>query len=412
MEHVTYHQLLAEIYDESSKNLLVHETEYEDEEIPPDDKHPDELEDQEEFQQQQPSHASVAYTPNRADYSDKTKLSVQYEKQVLTHVINIDSRFRDFYIGNPGVTANIAFQSLSLLGSNTSTLASPNPLFSSSDFTYVLPIPIKNAISVRMSSIEFPNTFFTFSQTRGNTSFYVVIPSGSVNPLNRRLINVPNGNYTDINLASMVQTLLNNAVSSITNTPGSDTVSTVFSVLIDGGNAVTQAPLPTAFTTTGRIIISTNNATAFDLLLGEDIYGSRLRDFGLGYYLGFRNKLYTGLSSYTTESIVDTTDWPYVFVSFNPDWKVVKHQNQTTNSTYAFAKVMMSAGKNSIVFSNNSNTVTTEYFFHQPTNIISIPVKIVDPYDETLDLLGLDISITLEIKEVLNSSLYETMRAH
>jgi hypothetical protein len=122
--------------------------------------------------------------------------------------------------------------------------------------------------------------------------------------------------------------------------------------------------------------------------------------------------VYTGLSSYTTESIVDTTDWPYVFVSFNPDWKVVKHQNQTTNSTYAFAKVMMSAGKNSIVFSNNSNTVTTEYFFHQPTNIISIPVKIVDPYDETLDLLGLDISITLEIKEVLNSSLYETMRAH
>lgn len=412
MEHLTYHQLLAEVYDESSKNLLVHETEYEDDEIPPEDKHPDELEEQEEFQKQQPAHSSVVYKPNALDYSDKTKLSVQYEKQVLTHVINIDSRFRDFYVGNPGISANINFKNLSILNTNNTSITTSNSI--STDFTYVLPIPIKNAISVRMSSIEFPNTFYTFSEKRGNTTFYLVIPSGSTNPLNKRLIKVPDGNYIDINLASLVQTLLNNTVSSITNTPGSDAIpaGTVFSVLIDGGNATTAAAPPAAFTTTGRVTISTNTIANFDLLLGEDIYGSRTQDFGLGHYLGFRNKIYTGLNSYITESIIDTTDWPYVFVSLNPDWKVVHHQNQTTNSKHAFAKVMMNSSKNSIIFSNNSNTVTTEYFFHRPTNIVSIPVTVVDPYDITLDLLGMDISITLEIKEVLNSSLYETMRAH
>jgi hypothetical protein len=407
MEHLTYHQLLAEMYDESSKNLLVHETEYEDDEIPPEDKHPDELEDQEEFQKQQPAHASVVYKPNGADYSDRTKLSVQYEKQVLTHVINIDSRFREFYIGHPGLPLNVA--NLSILNDNT--IPDISNTLTSSNFTYILPIPIKNAISVRMSSIEFPNVFYTFSKSRGNTTFYITIPSGSTNIYNKRLIRIIDGNYIDINLASYLQDLLNNAVSSIINTPGADAVpaSAVFSVLIDGSNALITS---TSYTTTGILTISTADNTNFDLSFGEDIYGSRVRDFGLGFYLGFRNKTYTGLAIYSTESVIDTTDWPYIFVSFNNDWKVVKHQNENSNSKYAFAKVMMSSSKNSIVFSNNSNTITTEYFFHQPTNIISIPVTVSDPYDVPLDLIGLDISITLEIKEVLNSSLYETMRAH
>jgi hypothetical protein len=47
----------------------------------------------------------------------------------------------------------------------------------------------------------------------------------------------------------------------------------------------------------------------------------------------------------------------------------------------------------------------------QPTNIHSIPVRISDPYDQDIDLNGLDFSFTLELTEVLNSGLYESMRS-
>ena len=80
MEQITYQQVLADIYDENSKDLLVQHNEYE-ETIPPEDKHPDELENQEEFQKPIGSHASNSYNANPTNHEDKTKLSVLYDKQ-------------------------------------------------------------------------------------------------------------------------------------------------------------------------------------------------------------------------------------------------------------------------------------------------------------------------------------------
>ena len=48
----TYQQILAEVYDENAKNVLVHQTEYDDEEQPPYEKYDysdNELDEKEEF---------------------------------------------------------------------------------------------------------------------------------------------------------------------------------------------------------------------------------------------------------------------------------------------------------------------------------------------------------------------------
>jgi hypothetical protein len=399
MEPLTYHQVLADMYEENSKNMLVHSTIPEDDkDVEPEDKYPDELETQEDFQKPQPSRQTSGLLENNLEYSDKTKLSVQYEKQVKTHVINIDSRFRNYYSG----TLNSKSASLVL---NAST-----PTNNSAEFSFTLPIPINNAISVRMSSLEFPNAFYTFSKSRGNVSFYIIIPTGSTNPLNKRLINISDGNYTDVSLASAIESLINTEVSNITSDPAADPItSTIFSVLIDGGNATTASP---SFVNTGKLTISSNSLLEFDLMFDNGIYGTRDNDYGLGHYIGFRDKSYYGLTSYTSESIVDTTDWPYVFLKLHGDWKVVRHQTEATNNLFAFAKINLSGEKNSLIFSNNSNTITSEFFFSQPTKVTHIPVKLVDPYDDVLDLLQMDFSLTLEIKEVLDSRLYEIMRSH
>jgi hypothetical protein len=391
METLTYHQVLSDLYEETGKNVLVHTTEGEtEEEIPPHDKHPDELENQEEFQRPHPNRQISGLMSNPTDYNDKTKLSVVYEKQVRTHVINIDSRFRNHYSGT--------------VGSKPIVINS-----TSDDFMFTLPIPINNAISVRMSSLEFPNVFYAFSELLGNTSFYVTVPSGSTNVMNKRLIKIDDGNYTDVSLCSAVEQLLNNAVSSINSTPGADPVTTVFSVLIDGGNATTPS---FSFVSTGRATISTNPPVIFDLSFAEGTYGYRHNDSGLGHQLGFRQDTYSGITTYIGDSIVDTTDWPYVFLKLHSDWKVVNHQTSDTNNLFAFAKIILSGEKGSLIFSNNSNTITSEFYFTQPTKVTHIPVKLVDPYDNLVDLMQMDFSLTLEIKEVLDSGLYEIMRSH
>jgi hypothetical protein len=97
-------------------------------------------------------------------------------------------------------------------------------------------------------------------------------------------------------------------------------------------------------------------------------------------------------------------------LSLNPDWKVVCNYTPDKSQHYSFMKIIMTAPKNSVLFDNGANTLTKEYAFNQPTNLTSFPVRLSDPYDQTIDLNGMEFSFTLEIKEVLNSNLYESLR--
>jgi hypothetical protein len=63
------------------------------------------------------------------------------------------------------------------------------------------------------------------------------------------------------------------------------------------------------------------------------------------------------------------------------------------------------------VYDDGGNTITKQYYLKQPTNITAFNVAITDEYDQYIQLEGGNISMTLEVTEVLHSSLYETMRS-
>ena len=157
---------------------------------------------------------------------------------------------------------------------------------------------------------------------------------------------------------------------------------------------------------------------------------ARAYDIGLGYALGFRKRnnpttqyTYTSTNNigaaiipgaktcYIGSSIMDTLDSNYLLLTLNPDWKVVINYCPDKTQHYSFMKIIMTAPKNSVLFDNGANTLTKEYAFNQPTNITSFPVRLSDPYDQTIDLNGMEFSFTLEIKEILNSNMYETLRS-
>ena len=66
-------------------------------------------------------------------------------------IINIDSRFRD-----------------------------KNKFPKSSSFSLALSERIKNCIYIRLSSIEFPNLYFTFTELKKNTSFNITLDDNTV----------------------------------------------------------------------------------------------------------------------------------------------------------------------------------------------------------------------------------------
>jgi hypothetical protein len=396
MEHLTYHQVLADHYEETGKTAFVVAQEYEDDVEPHEKKEHSELENQEEFQKFIPRHDLSTLTKPHSE-SDKHTTSVQYNKQTQKRLINIDSRYRDGFANSISRFSDIALDEISLYSNTSST-----------DFLFKLKEPIKNVISVRLSSIEIPNSFYTFSQARGNTSFELTYPSGSSSTY---LITIPDGNW-DSGDNTSITSLLYQVQQAIKNTLASSTIISPLITVNYVNNNRGQGKIFISDLIVGGI------SQPFDINWRVGLNNNRVSDFGLGYNLGFRQLVYTpitnpdqGGKTYYAEAIINTIDINYIFLSLDPDWKVIEQQTPDRTQLYSFAKIVIDQPKFGIVYDNGQNTLTKEYFLRQPTNIISIPVRISDPYDQDIDLNGLDFSFTLELTEVLNSGLYESMRS-
>jgi hypothetical protein len=161
---------------------------------------------------------------------------------------------------------------------------------------------------------------------------------------------------------------------------------------------------------------ATETALNFSINFADGIFSTRDNNWGLGFNLGFRSQqvgyITNGdpVTSITGDAVVDVIDANYVFLSLNPDWKVVEHNQPDRAQTAAFAKIIVDVPKNDIVYDTGSNTVTKQYFMKQPTNITAFNISIVDEYEQFVQLQGGNVSMSLEVTEVLHSSLYESMR--
>lgn len=366
MESLTYQQVLADTYEEHATDIFVYQNE-DDKDIPAIDNHPEELENQEDFKKFEPRLGSELLKPIL--YNDLSTTNILYHKCVKTNVLSIDSRFRfdEHQINIDSVKNN---------SNRTST-----------NFIYHLLYPVKNVVSMRMSSIEFPNTFYTFSKVRGNTSFFLTYPTGGT----KKEIVIDDGNWDSTPLG--VNSLIVHIKSKI---------NVAFPI-----NSITL----TINEPNGKVTISSPNP--FDLNFRDGVFSKRVKDYGLGYNLGFTEitGLYNGLKSYTAESILNVIDTNYVFINLHPDWKVVYYLNPDSEESWSFSKVIINQPKFSVCYNDGSNTLSKEYFFNQPTDISNFPVTVTDPYGQILDLNGMDFSFTLELKEITNSSVYESMRS-
>ncbi len=377
MENKTYLEILAENdtdarkdYKFNPKDLFVEHNELEEEqelETTAHNNNHTELENKEDFQKFGGSYHQAGAPPPLPDINSDQYLknSVLYEKNIRTHVINIDSRFRT------------------------------DPVDPSTDFTFKLKNPMRNIISLRISSIEFPNTYYTFSKARQNTTFLLYYFRGPLDVnKQQKIVSIPDGNYSPEEL-----------------------VDTINEILIDNPVSISYNPIK------GKILFDSQYYFEVDILGTALAFSNRIYDNGLGYNLGLRQlsssellkavKETTGIQIYKLEgnSIVDTIDNNYIFISLDPDWKVITNYTKDKELHYSFAKVIINVPKGSVLYDNGANTITKEYWFQQPTDITIIPVRISDPYDQTIDLSGMDFSFSLEIKEIRNAALHELIRS-
>lgn len=290
------------------------------------------------------------------------------------HIINVDSRFRD----SPAVST-------------------------SSNFYFSLLTPVKNVLRVRITSIEFPNSYEIFTAKRHNVAFEVFYYGLDGVTVLREPVLIPDGNYS----AFEMQDALNAAL------------------LAAGFPWITVSFSTTAgtFTFTGKYKFAIN--TVYDSY-------DRLYDYGLGYYLGFTRKCHKGVEHPPSPPAFPTTTWTvtsdtrayfagdsYVFLCLN-DFSCVRQtvqiydvagRNRLDSADFrALAKVVLREPKKYMVFDDYASQHVKEVVFPSPVDLNRLKIQVLDPYGEIMDLGSSQISFSIEVLEVKNASLYNTIR--
>lgn len=322
-------------------------------------------------------------------------------KETFTQLVNIDSLFRE----------------------RTQMSSDINYYQSSSHFLYNFANPLKNVVSMTISSIEVPIIWYLINE--GNNTFTIETknnPDG-VTPDTIHTIVLPIGSYTNTTLSDIMNNIFINT--------GKGLQYILFGINDNTGKSFFRAKKngydDPVNSLNDPYLNDPNpvNPFMFNIYFYKDYSKlcekKTLKEYdSLGWLLGFRNvnysvkksdvlhDYYTYSTAYTlynfisSEGAYGTSAYNYMYVDvddFNNNFKssgiIADNQDQLLSNTI-LGRIGIPNPSNSILFGNGSDKVfkTREYF--GPITINRLELRLLDKYGNTLNLQNNDWSIALE----------------
>ena len=290
-------------------------------------------------------------------------------KRILRQNINIDTRFRENYYTSQ-----------------------------SSNFHLDLPIRLTKVVSLQLSALELPSTFYAISKVFGNNYFVISLPSSSgIEPL---IVTIPDGNYSYLDL----QNYLNNFLATDPSVPiGSDYSKINFLADINTPNGSGDSG-------SGKMIVgSTTGSVEFSLNFETDRYGNDDKQTPLplkfGWLIGFREGYYENNVTYVSEGIIDLLGPKYIYLA------VDDFNNNVSDGFYGaftasilnkniLARITLQGSAFSIISQNNLLLVTTSRQYFGPVDIQKMQIQLLDEYGRILNLNNMDYSFCLSFQTV------------
>ena len=119
----------------------------------------------------------------------------------------------------------------------------------------------------------------------------------------------------------------------------------------------------------------------------------------LGYYFGFRKKIYSGSNEYISEAEPNFNIINYLLVKVNNYGKMITNHG---DNEY-LAKVIINDNKKT--FNNDNNLISNKFILNKPENIDQLNISLHDPYGNIIDLNNQDFSLTFDTGVINNSDL-------
>lgn len=283
------------------------------------------------------------------------------KKRILRQNLNIDTRFRENYYNSQA-----------------------------SNYYVDLPIKFNDIVTIQLSSLELPISYYVISKKLGNNFFTIILPETN----ERETIYVPDGNY-------QYEDLMTNINNSLTNL-GSNFQYISFSTNLSSSTT----------TGSGNVVVGissdTNTLFPFTLDFQTDKYGTEDCNTPLplkfGWFLGFRNGIYVNNYTYVSEGVIDLSGPKYAYLV------VDDFNNNVNNSFYsAFNSSLLnknilsrislrSSFKFTTLTENNLSIITFPRQYFGPVDIQKLHIQLLDEYGRIMDLNNMDYSFCLTLQ--------------
>lgn len=243
-----------------------------------------------------------------------------------------------------------------------------------SKFSFDLPSTYHNIAYLRIRSIEIPHTIHTFSTAKDNRTFTITYASVDY------IVTIAEGNYTPQTLIMEIQTKLD-AINI--------TTSQQFEITLD--------------TVSNKVTIYNDIGNIFDLNFTRST--TLLNTYpSIGYYLGFTEEQYTGITTTTGINQLNLIDTNYVYLRINDIENI-----RDPLVHYAFCKIMLKNDERNTYYIREEDIIGAQHYFRGPKNIKRLNIELVDYKGQLLTLAPFNISLTLEAGFIYDSELFKKL---
>jgi hypothetical protein len=285
-------------------------------------------------------------------------------KRVISRTITIDSRFRENYFNSSATNYNIQ-----------------------------LPMILENVLSMQLSSIEMPTSYYVISNQYNNNFFTIIVNGIS------EVIIIPSGNYTTSSLGLFINTQLK--------TLGGNFQYITFAINIAssfGGSGqmmvgITGSQTGTSVLPPGVVIDS------IELNFQADRFGNDDRNTPLplkfGWIMGFRNGIYTGNLNYVSEAIMDISGPRYFYLvvedfnNNNNNGLFYTAFNSSILNKSVLGRFPLNTSLYSLLLQNNLNVVVLKREYFGPVTIQKLNIQLLDEFGRIVDLNYMDFSFSI-----------------
>ena len=300
-----------------------------------------------------------------------------------------------------------------------------------------MPVKWKNVISISLSAATIPNVMYAFNFEEGTDQIYieedntgisgiVTIPAGNYSPFDLKfsgpfinLVLLPEASFPEALTKAINEQLgtgdrfkvtidISNRKTTITNSTHTFSMFTLNKDPFNDPNQIQKNPTRPGCSNpfTNRVLnnYGVNPPPKEDIPVTE--YASTM-----GYLMGYRNIVYSGSKSYTSESIFQNIYANYLYFALD-DYTGA----QPVTNTYGIlgplgileGNILGIIPINSTIFTptfdNNANFIYKKREYFGPVDISKISVRLLNQRGNLINLRGAQFNFSLQVKTIYNLS--------